>query len=165
MSFPLPTQLVTQFEGSNTIFKNGTNLDNIFLQNHGLFPNMAQLNYSPDAPESFGFLSNLLQMNQIPATLPDQYPLQHETSLLLQNPPQFPYNMSQQMTNSFIPMEQNAEEMSIFGSGEASNNESRSVKRKPRNISKKQTQAEETRSESITLFILLNEVYNISFCI
>ncbi|WRX24155.1 AP2/ERF domain - like 10 [Theobroma cacao] len=136
MSSPHPTQLAPQLEDSNTIFMNGT-LDNLF-QNHSLFP-MAQPNYSPDAHQSFGFLSNFLQVNQTAASLPE-YPLQNETSLLLQNSPEFPYNMSQGITNSF--MEQNAEEM-ICGSDEASNKSS-TVKRKQRKTSKNKKQTVET---------------------
>lgn len=147
MSSPHPTQLAPQLEDSNTIFMNGT-LDNLF-QNHSLFP-MAQPNYSPDAHQSFGFLSNFLQVNQTAASLPE-YPLQNETSLLLQNSPEFPYNMSQGITNSF--MEQNAEEM-ICGSDEASNKSS-TVKRKQRNTSKNKKQTVETRLLSITYALLL----------
>ncbi|XVE61206.1 hypothetical protein DITRI_Ditri06bG0020900 [Diplodiscus trichospermus] len=145
MSPGMPTEVVPLLENSNSLSMNGT-LDHLFLQNQAQFANMAQPNYSLDAHQSCGSLSNIHQLNQFPTTWTNPYPLQHETSLLLQNSTQSPCNMSQVLTNSVIPVEQNAVETSVFRSGGASNNRFCRVKRKPiADASNKQKQVAEAR--------------------
>ncbi|GMI79655.1 hypothetical protein HRI_001634800 [Hibiscus trionum] len=122
ISFPLSPLLFPHLEDSNATSING-GLDDLCPQNNDTSPN-----YDPNGGEiSFGFPSNDAQVNQVP-----------DPTSIIQNPIEIPYNVTQEMVDSFFQLETN-------GEAEPSKAKSKRVKRKP--SKKKKQGGEEARGK------------------